>query len=367
MKKKIIIIASIVVGVLLLAILSLFIYYNNNMKAMDSSDITIIEVEIPKGSTQQIGKVLEENNLIRSSTFFNIYVKLFKPDEMKYGVHSFSRSMTFKEILEELAKEPRSKDEISLTFKEGITMRKIATVISEKTNNSYESVLEKANDMEYIEKLIDKYWFITDEIKNDNLKYKLEGYLFPNTYRYKNKDVSVEEIFNKMLDEMNKVLEPMKEDIEKSGFSIHQILTLASLVEKESTNNDEYRKNVASVFLNRLEQNWHLGSDVTTYYALDIDNALEYVRETCGGRNCIDYGVNSPYNTRLGDGSMNGKLPVGPISTISLSSLKASVYPKETDYLYFLSNIKTFEMFFFSNTKDFESKKAELAKDNEGI
>ena len=106
-------------------------------------------------------------------------------------------------------------------------MRKVAEVIADATNNSYESVIEKSNDTDYIDKLIKKYWFITDEIKNDDLKYKLEGYIFPNTYRFKNKDVTVEEIFNKMLDEMGKVLEPYKEDMEKSNLSIHQLITLA--------------------------------------------------------------------------------------------------------------------------------------------
>ena len=368
-----------IVGLIFVTIIVLFIAYNRNLKAVDSSDTTIIQVEIPKGSNaSDIGKILKEKDLIRSSTFFNIYVKLFKPGDMKAGRHDFSRSMTFKEIINELLKTPTyNPDEIEIKFKEGVTMRKVAEAIAEKTNNSYESVLEKANDNEYIDKLINKYWFITDAIKNDDLKYKLEGYIFPNTYRFTNKDVTVEEIFNKMIDEMGKVLEPYKEDIQKSELSVHEILTLASVIEKEAVdckqNNckdkDEYRVNISRVFYNRLKSNMSLGSDVTTYYALDIDNALKYVDDNCNGVNvnCINYGVQSPYNTRLGDGSMNGKLPVGPIATISNGSLKASIYPSDVNYVYFVSNIQTKEMFFYENYNDFLKKKNELSAVNKGL
>ena len=358
-------------------IIVLFIAYNKNLKAVDSSDTTIIEVDIPKGSNaNDIGKILKEKDLIRSSTFFNIYVKLFKPGEMKAGRHSLSRSLTFKEIIEELKKTPTyNPDEITLSFKEGITMRKIAEVIAKGTNNSEESVIEKSRDQEYLDKVITKYWFVTDSVKNSDLKYNLEGYLFPNTYNFKNKDVTVEEIFNKMLDEMGVVLEPYKADIEKSNLSIHDLITLASVIEKESVDcksesckdKDEYRVNISKVFYNRLKSNMSLGSDVTTYYALEIDNAKKYVEETCGGKNCINYSVQSPYNTRLGDGSMNGKLPIGPIATVSKGSLKAAIYPSDVNYVYFVANIQTNEMFFYENYNDFLKKKNELATVNQGL
>ena len=111
----------------------------------------------------------------------------------------------------------------------------------------------------------------------------------------------------------------------------------------------------------------HLGSDVTTYYALKIDNALTYIEEKCGGKNCINYNVVSPYNTRLGDGTMNGKLPIGPIATISRGSLKAAINPAEGNNLYFISNIQTKEMFFYEKYNDFLAKKNELDKINGGV
>ena len=365
------------VCLMFVTIIVLFIAYNRNLKAVDSSDTTIIEVDIPEKSTaSQIGKILKEKDLIRSSTFFNIYVKLFKPGEMYAGRHKFSRSMTFKEILAELNVKPTyNPDEITLSFKEGITMRKIAEVIANGTNNTEEDVIAKSRDTEYLDKVIEKYWFVTEDIKNSEIKYNLEGYLFPNTYNFKNKDVTVEEIFNKMLDEMAKVIEPYKDDMLKSKLSVHELFTLASVIEKEAvdcksnscTDKDDYRVNISKVFYNRLNSNMSLGSDVTTYYALEIDNALKYVEDVCGGKNCINYSVQSPYNTRLGDGSMNGKLPIGPIATVSKGSIKAAIYPSDVNYIYFVANIQTNEMFFYENYNDFLKKKNELATVNKGL
>lgn len=343
-------------------ILAVGLTFKKNLQPVDKDDSKKIQVVIPQKSTmKQIGEILEENKLIRSSTFFNIYVKIFKVNNLKASTYYLSRDMDFETIIKTLEEgNSYNPDEISITFKEGINMREIAVVISNATNNSFDDVINKSNDIDYIDKLIEKYWFITDEIKNDDLYYKLEGYLFPETYSFSSKDVTVEEIFNKMLDQMDKKLTEYKDEIEKSDLSVHQILTLASMVEKESLDNEQYRKNTASVFLNRIKRNMSLGSDVTTRYALKIDDAKKVLSQE-------DYAVKSPYNTRITDGSMNGKLPVGPISTISLGSLKSCINPADTNYIYFLANIQTGETFFFENSTSFENKKAELQEVNGGL
>ena len=336
-------------------------FYNYELSPV-SSDKTIINIEIPANtSTRQIASILKENKLIRDERVFILYLKIMKKDSLKAGYYELSKSMGVKKIVSILENGSKiNPNEINLTFKEGITMRDIANVISKNTNNSYDSVINKANDNEYLNKVIEKYWFVTSDILNDNIYYKLEGYLFPETYRFDNKDVTVEEIFNKMLDQTGKVLEPMKKDIEKSNLTFHQILTLASMVEKESYGDMEDRKNVASVFVNRINRGMSLGSDVTTRYALKIDNAKQAL-------SAKEYQTVSLYNTRLTDGSMNGKLPVGPISTVSKECLEAAIYPNETNYIYFIANIKTLETFFFDNASSFEAKKNELRSVNGGL
>ena len=368
-------IAIVLLVLMTVTILVLGIVYKINMKAVDKDDDTLIEVVIPEGSSiKKIGEILKEKDLIRSSTFFNIYVKLFDVKELKASKYNLSKSMSFEEIIDTLEEgNSYNESQISLTFREGITMRDIAKEISDKTVNEYDDVIKLSNDEDYIDELIKKYWFITEDIKNEDLYYKLEGYLFPETYFYSNENVSIKEIFGKMLDEMETKLDPYKKDIEKNELSVHEILTLASMIEKESPNikdeekNLNYKKNISSVFLNRIKSKMSLGSDVTTYYSLKIDNAKKYIDEKCGGRNCIDYNTKSPYNTRLNDGTMNGKLPIGPISTVSKNSIEAAVKPSETDYLYFLANIQTGETFFFENYTDFQKKKNDLQSVNAGL
>lgn len=340
--------------------------YNYNLAPVDKNDDEEIIVEIPNGtSVKGIGNILEEKDLVKNANFFYLYCKIYEANSLKATTYSLKKSMTLKEIVAVLEKgNSYNPDQITLTFPEGINMRRIANIISSNTNNKEEDVYTLMQDTKYLDELIGKYWFISDEIKNTDLYYPLEGYLYPNTYTFKNKDVTVKEIFKVMLDQMEKVLEEHKGTITNSKYSAHQLLTMASIVEKEgAAGRDKYPDNpkkVASVFYNRLKSNWSLGSDVTTRYALKIDDAKQALNTT-------QYQYKSPYNTRLTDGSMNGKLPVGPICNVGKESLEAALYPAETEYYYFLANIETKETFFFTNSRDFEIKKSELQYVNQGL
>ena len=314
-----------------------------------------------KGNGVDMAKTLEEKGLIRSTTFFKIYLKLFNIDakELKAGVYSLNQEMSLREIIDKLKEGTHHSDEeISITFKEGITMRDIAKVIDANTDNTYDDVMNLFKDTEYLKSLINDYWFITDSILDSKIYYPLEGYLFPDTYRFNSKSVTVKEIFKKLLDQMDKVLTPHRVLIESTKFNVHEILTLASIVEKEIGSNEEYRKNVASVFINRIDRKMSLGSDVTTRYSLKIDNAQQVLKKS-------EYASVNAYNTR--SSTMAGKLPAGPIATVSEGSILAVLNAPKTDYIYFIANIKTGETFFYTNSREFEAKKAELSKINGGL
>ena len=136
--------------VVILAIASVFAYYNINMSAV-SDDDTLKEVTIEAGSIESIGITLKENNLIKDVTIFKIYTRLKDKSNLKAGIYNLSENMTVEEIVEILEKgSTYNPDEISITFKEGINIRKVAKSISETTNNSYEDVLELMNDTKYI-------------------------------------------------------------------------------------------------------------------------------------------------------------------------------------------------------------------------
>ncbi len=323
--KKIKIIAIVV----LIIVLAILLGYKLMFTRVSSSDEEI-EVAIPLGTgTNGIANILKENNIIRSKLGFKIYTKLNKVSNFQAGTYYLKQNMSLKEISEMLKSGIMyDQNEIKITYLEGKNMRWLAKKISEVTNNTEDEVFEVLSRENYIDSLIEKYWFITDDIKDKDIYYPLEGYLFPDTYALKNKDVKVEEIFEKMLDKMGKVLEEYKDEIEKSKYNVHELLTIASIVETESVNKED-RKGVAGVIYNRLNRNMAIQSDVTTYYAFKIDMGERdlYQRE-------ID--TYNKYNTR--GPNMEGKLPVGPISSVSKLSIEAAIEPKNTDDLFFVAD-----------------------------
>lgn len=322
--------AIILLVVFTTVILALGVYYKVNMAGTSNSDTKKI-VNIEEGTINDIAKTLKDNNLIKNVSIFKVYIKLTNKSNLKAGTYELSENMGVEKIVKILEEGTKyNPNEISITFKEGINIRKIATLISENTNNSYDDVIKKASDETFINTLIDKYWFLTEDIKNKNIYYSLEGYLFPDTYRFNNREVTTEEIFTKMLDEMDKKLSKYKDAINKSDLSVHEIITLASVVELEGAKATD-RKGVAGVFYNRLASSAYptLGSDATTYYASKIDDwsySLTY-KELNDCKN--------KYNTRC---SSNTGLPVGPICNPGIESIEATINPDKHEYYYFVAD-----------------------------
>ena len=189
-------------------------------------------------------------------------------------------------------------------------------------------------------------------ILNDQLYYSLEGYLYPNTYQFDDKDVSVEDIFNTMIDQMDKQLKPVKGSIDTSNYKPHQLLTLASIIELEGVHSDD-RNGIASVFYNRLNANMNLGSDVTTYYGARVKMSERdlYVQEL---------NSENPYNTR--NINMAGQLPIGPICNPSIESIKAAVNPSSGEYYYFVAD-KNKKTYFSKTYQEHENTIAKLKKE----
>ena len=327
-KKNSIIIGSLIVVALIL-IISL-IWYFVSISAVNKKNQDEIEITVPLGSgTSKIAEILKENKIIKSKIAFRIYVKINKVSDFQAGTYYLKQSMNLKEITEMLKTGVmHDPNQLNITYVEGKNIRWLAKEISNITNNTEEDVFKLLKNEEYIDSLIQKYWFITDEIKNENIYYPLEGYLFPDTYMIDNQDSKVEDIFEKMLNRMEEVLDEYKEDIQNKGYSVHKILTTASIIEMESMS-DEGRKDVSSVIYNRLDRGMAIQSDVTTYYAFKVD---------IGERDLYQREIDSynPYNTR--GPNMEGKLPIGPISSISKKSIEAALNPNDTDYLFFVAD-----------------------------
>ena len=307
------------------------IYFGyNHLISAPSDNTDNVTITIKKGSSYgTISSLLKEKNLIRNELAYKVYLKLNPVDKgLEYGDYILKQSYSVEELIEVLKKGSISlADTKTVRFVEGKNMRYYIKVITENFSITEKEILDKLKDKEYLDTLISDYWFLTDDIKNKNLYYSLEGYLYPDTYEFYS-TASVDDIFRKLLNNMGKKLNPYKEEIEKSKYSIHEMLTLASIVELEAGKAKD-RKGVAGVFYNRLKSGWSLGSDVTTYYAAKIDlSERDLYRSEINDCN--------KYNTRAS--CMAGKLPVGPICNPGIGSLEASIEPTKHKYYYFVAD-----------------------------
>ena len=308
---------------------------------VDKNDKKDIEVEITKGiSVVKISTILKEEKLIRSKTLFKVYIKLYSNKTLKAGNYMLNRSMSLSEIVEVLEEGSKfDSNTLKLTFKEGQRITDYAKVVADSTNNNYEDVIAIFKDKNYMSELINKYWFLTNNILQDGIYYPLEGYLAPDTYYFKDSDVDTKEIIERMLDEMNKELTEYRVSL---GDNVHYYLTMASIVELEGKTLED-RQNIMGVFNNRISAGMHLGSDVTTYYAFQASMSTKLTSE--------QYNTANPYNTR--PTSKVGP-PIGPICNPDLTSIQASINPINNNYLYFVadSNGKVY----YSRTIDEQNK-----------
>lgn len=316
----------IILLLILILITSFAIIFFHSLSPVDKKNETEITFTVENGwGKNKIIKELKNKDLIRSEFFSKIIVKL-KNKELYAGTYKLSKDLSTNEILEIIEAGKNIENEsIKITFVEGKRLTTYVKQISENFPYTEEEILSALSNKEYLNTLINKYWFITEDILNEKIYYPLEGYLYPDTYEFK-KNSKLEEIIEKMLDNMDSKLTNYKDEIKLSSYSIHQILTLASIVELEGVNKED-RSMVAGVFYNRLKSGMSLGSDVTTYYAVKKDFSRDLSQndlDSCNG-----------YNTR---GTCVTGLPVGPIASPSLSSLSATIEPTENEYYYFVAD-----------------------------
>ncbi|HEU5140916.1 MAG TPA: endolytic transglycosylase MltG [Bacillales bacterium] len=338
-----------------------YYYVQNALEPVNPDNDKKVEVKIQRGSSSsEIAKALEKNNIINSSLVFRYYVKYKNVGGFQAGIHTFSPSMEIDEIIEQLQKTGRAITNVvfKMTIPEGLRMTDVADTIAEKTDLKKKEILEKMQDRKYIKSTFMKdYPFLTKAILEDKIRYPLEGYLFPATYSFTEENPSLEAVIDKMLDKTGEVLQDFQADIAKSKMSVHEIMTLASVIEEEAKK-EEGRRIVSSVFHNRLKKGMKLQSNPTVDYAVKKHRVKMSTKDTK---------VDSPYNTYVHKG-----LPVGPISNPGKGSISAAVNPKQTDYLYFYARpsgeimaAKDYEKFLEIKHKYEDEWEAYLKKKNE--
>lgn len=311
---------------------------------VDVNDATGIEVTIPKyASLNTITNILYEKDLIRSKQVFKLYTDFSDMgDKLKAGTYTLSKNMTFDDIIYTLQEGNVAAEEMEIQFIEGRTVESYAQKLVDeygivKTTDTYLELMRTGGA------LVDEYPFLAEaKAKNDakpegmKRNYLLEGYLFPDKYRIFT-DATIEDVVKKQLDQFNKVFtEEYRARAAELGMSIDDVVTLASILEREASKPDDFAK-VSAVFHNRLrntEEYGYIDSDATQAYALGIEGKLAL--------DSPQLKTPTAYNTRRSDNGNPG-LPTGPISNPGKAAIKAALYPNEDlmkegqEYYYFLA------------------------------
>ena len=298
---------------------------------------------VKKGDgVQQIGANLLSAKLINSELFFSIYSKKSNlSTKFQAGEYELSSKMSIVEIADILANGKVVRKEKDIKLIEGWTTREMDAYLV-KLNLIKEGDLLNYSKNE-ISNLKNNYSFLNELPKNATL----EGFLFPDTYRiYEN--AKLDSIVKKMLGNFDsKLTDEMKTDIKKQGKSLYEIITMASLIEKEVKSYDDKRM-VSGIFWNRIKNGQALESCATLAFVLGV-NKKQYTYE--------DTRIDSPYNSY-----MNRGLPPGPISNPSLNAIKAAIYPIDNDYVYFLSRFDNGETVFSKTYDEHLRNKAKYLK-----
>lgn len=331
-----------------------YFWYISSIMAVNKNNVETKIVEIKTGSvTSQIASTLKQNNLIKNDSAFKIYCKLNEIGNLQAGIYEFDTSMSVEQIIKKLENGEVSKRDATIMFPEGRNMRKVAKLIADNTKHNYEDVMAIFEDKEYAEKLIPEYWFLTEDILDKDIYYPLEGYLFPDTYTFESAETSIEDIITKMLKQTDKILTKYREQIEAKNYTVHQFLSLASIVENEGMSTAD-RQGIAGVFLNRIARGMALQSDVTTYYAFKVEMGERDLKLS-------EINTYNKYNTR--GPNMGGVIPVGPISNVSESSIKATLEPTNTDALFFVAD-KNGKVYFSKTNEEHEQTINRLKQQN---
>ena len=268
--------------------------------------------EIGKGETAiEIANRLAENNIIRSRMLFYLYTKLTRKSKgLDYGKYLFEGKLSILDIAERIQ---RGKIFLKkVTIREGLSLKETFRVIAKKGFTTYRKLMKTANDSNFLDEIL------TIKVQS------LEGFLYPETYYFPEK-INPEYIIKTIVNEFyNQICDINFTKCQTLDF--YEILILASIIEKEAQIDSE-KPVIASVYLNRLETGMKLQADPTVAYTLE---------ELGKNRHKIyykDLKIESPYNTYLYQG-----LPPTPICSPTISSIKAVIYPEQTDYYFFFAN-----------------------------
>ena len=335
-------------------------YVQSSLQPVDASSKQYVTVQIPEGANvQEIGKTLEDAGLIKHGLVFSLYAKYKNYADLKSGYYNLQKSMSTEDIIHELQKggtaEAQEPALASLTIPEGYTIDQIAQAVGQlqgdfKDPLTADAFLSKVQDENFISQEVAKYPSLLESLptKESGVRYRLEGFLFPATYSIK-ESTTIESLIDEMLAAMDKTLAPHYSTIKSKNLTVNELLTIASLVEKEGAKTED-RKLIAGVFYNRLNLGMPLQSNIAILYAQGKLGQKISLADDAG----IDTSINSPYNvyTNLG-------LMPGPVDSPSLDAIESSINQTKSENLYFVADVTDGKVYYASNKEEHDRNVAE--------
>ena len=335
-------------------------YVQSSLQPVDASSKQYVTVQIPEGANvQTIGSTLEKSGLIKHGVIFAFYAKYKNYSDLKSGYYNLQKSMSTEDIIHELQKggtaEAQEPALANLTIPEGYTIDQIAQAVGQlqgdfKEPLTADAFLSKVQDENFISQEVAKYPSLLESLptKESGVRYRLEGFLFPATYSIK-ESTTIESLIDEMLATMDKTLAPHYSAIKSKNLTVNELLTIASLVEKEGAKTED-RKLIAGVFYNRLNLGMPLQSNIAILYAQGKLGQKISLADDAG----IDTTINSPYNVYTKAGLMPG-----PVDSPSLDAIEASINQTKSDNLYFVANVTDGKVYYAATQEEHDRNVAE--------
>ena len=335
-------------------------YVQSSLLPVDANSKQYVTVQIPEGANvQEIGSTLEHSGVIKHGVIFAFYAKYKNYSDLKAGYYNLQKSMSTEDIIKELQKggtaEPQEPSLADLTIPEGYTIEQIAQAVGQlkgefKEPLTADAFLAKVQDDNFISQEVAKYPNLLESLptKESGARYRLEGYLFPATYSIK-ESTTIESLIDEMLAAMDKTLTPHYSTIKSKNLTVNELLTIASLVEKEGAKTED-RKLIAGVFYNRLNLGMPLQSNIAILYAQGKLGQNISLADDAG----IDTSINSPYNVYTKSGLMPG-----PVDSPSQDAIEASINQTKSENLYFVANVTDGKVYYAANQEEHDRNVAE--------
>lgn len=335
-------------------------YVLDSLLPIDANSKKYVTVQIPDGSNvQEIGTTLEKAGLVKHGLIFSFYAKYKNYTDLKAGYYNLQKSMSTEDLLKELQKggtdEPQEPVLATLTIPEGYTIDQIAQAVGQLQGDFKEPLTAdafqaKVQDENFISQEVAKYPSLLESLptKESGARYRLEGYLFPATYSIK-ESTTIESLIDEMLAAMDKNLSPYYSTIKSKNLTVNELLTIASLVEKEGAKTED-RKLIAGVFYNRLNRDIPLQSNIAILYAQGkLGQNISLAEDVA-----IDTNIDSPYNVYKNVGLMPG-----PVDSPSLDAIESSINQTKSDNLYFVADVTEGKVYYANNQEDHDRNVAE--------